>query len=70
MLEPAACGDLAELAEDVIDAVRAARAPAQAHRREALLGALEALGSCRRSPGDEAGARARDREGDPPRSAR
>ncbi|WP_438041790.1 hybrid sensor histidine kinase/response regulator [Sorangium sp. So ce128] len=53
MLELAACGDLAELAEDVIDAVRGGARPTQL-TGDSLLGALEGLGLLSASPGDEA----------------
>ncbi|WP_438034939.1 hybrid sensor histidine kinase/response regulator [Sorangium sp. So ce204] len=53
MLELAACGDLAELAEDVIDAVRGGARPTQL-TGDSLLGALEGLGLLSASPGAEA----------------
>ncbi|WP_437715714.1 response regulator [Sorangium sp. So ce448] len=53
MLELAACGDLAELAEDVIDAVRGGARPTQL-TGDSLLGALEGLGLLSASPGGEA----------------
>lgn len=49
MLELAACGDLAELAEDVIDAVRGGARPTQL-TGDSLLGALEGLGLLSASP--------------------
>jgi two-component system chemotaxis sensor kinase CheA len=53
MLELAACGDLAELAEDVIDAVRGGARPTQL-TGDSLLGALEGLGLLSASPDAEA----------------
>lgn len=53
MLELAACGDLAELAEDVIDAVRGGAHPTQL-TGDSLLGALEGLGLLSASPRDDA----------------
>lgn len=52
MLELAACGDLAELAEDVIDAVRGGARPTQL-TGDSLLGALEGLGLLSASAGAE-----------------
>ncbi|WP_437318245.1 response regulator [Sorangium sp. So ce385] len=53
MLELAACGDLAELAETVIDAVRGGARPTQL-TGDSLLGALEALGLLSASAGEAA----------------
>ncbi|WP_437578367.1 hybrid sensor histidine kinase/response regulator [Sorangium sp. So ce887] len=53
MLELAACGDLAELAETVIDAVRGGGRPTQLIG-DSVLGALEALGLLSASVGEEA----------------
>ncbi|WP_437968783.1 response regulator [Sorangium sp. So ce260] len=53
MLELAACGDLAELAETVIDAVRGGGRPTQL-TGDSVLGALEALGLLSASAGEEA----------------
>ncbi|WP_437590954.1 response regulator [Sorangium sp. So ce1000] len=52
MLELAACGDLAELAEDVIDAVRGGARPTQL-TGDSVLGALEGLGLLSASAGAE-----------------
>ncbi|HTN90891.1 MAG TPA: Hpt domain-containing protein, partial [Sorangium sp.] len=55
MLELLECGDLAELAESVIDAARSSRGgrPTQL-TGDSILGALEALGLLSASPGEEA----------------
>ncbi|WP_437999449.1 response regulator [Sorangium sp. So ce185] len=53
MLELAACGDLAELTETVIDAVRGGARPTQL-TGDSLLGALEALGLLSASAGEAA----------------
>ncbi|WP_437677793.1 hybrid sensor histidine kinase/response regulator [Sorangium sp. So ce131] len=53
MLELAACGELAELAEDVIDAARRGGPPTQL-TGDSVLGALEALGLLSAGAGEEA----------------
>ncbi|XYH99576.1 response regulator [Sorangium sp. So ce1128] len=53
MLELLACGDLAELAESVIDAARGGGRPTQL-TGDSILGALEALGLLSASAGEEA----------------